>query len=98
MPSGFPAGRVEKRRKINHLAIQKTEQDLNQMHKDSVKLTERILALEEQSLQKLCEMSSTLPTPASYVMEHSNFKGCPWFKEDLYKARPLRAPFNSRRS
>ncbi|KAM6086514.1 uncharacterized protein LJ206_007826 [Theristicus caerulescens] len=44
------SGHVAKRRKMNHLAIQKTEQYLNQMHKDSIKLTERILALEEQSL------------------------------------------------
>ena len=77
VPSAFPSGHVEKRRKINHLAIQKTEQYLNQMHKDSIKLTERILALEEQSLQKLSEMSSTLPTLASFIMNTGTSKAVP---------------------
>lgn len=75
VPSAFPAGHVEMRRKINH-SIKKTEQYFNQMHKDSIKLTERILALEEQSLQKLSE---TLPTLASFIM-NTNLTGCLRFK------------------
>lgn len=42
------------------------------MHKESVGLTERLLALEEQSLQKLSEISSTLSTLASCVIKVEN--------------------------
>lgn len=62
---------------MNHLAIQKTEQYLNEMHKDCIKLTERILALKEQSLENLSEISSTLPTVASFIMNTEISKGVP---------------------
>ncbi|KAM6083263.1 uncharacterized protein VSU04_003239 [Chlamydotis macqueenii] len=76
------SGHVEKRRKINHLAIQKAKQYLNHMNKDNVKLTESIVTLEEQSLQKLSEISSAFPTLASFFMNIKISKGCPRFKED----------------
>ncbi|XP_013805189.1 heat shock factor protein 2-like [Apteryx mantelli] len=62
------SGHVEKRRKINHFAIQKTEQHMNQMHNDSIKLTERVLALEEKCLRKLSEISSTLSSLDSFII------------------------------
>nr|XP_025960865.1 uncharacterized protein LOC112986032 isoform X3 [Dromaius novaehollandiae] len=62
------SGHIEKRRKMNHFGIQKTEQHLYQMHNDSIKLTEGVLALEEKSLRKLSEISSILSTLASYIM------------------------------
>ncbi|XP_014377255.1 heat shock factor protein 2-like [Alligator sinensis] len=66
------SGHVEKRRKVRHSTSQKTEQLFIQMHKESVGLTERLLALEEQSLQKLSEISSTLSTLASCVIKVEN--------------------------
>ncbi|XP_014466548.2 heat shock factor protein 4 isoform X2 [Alligator mississippiensis] len=66
------SGHVEKRRKVRHSTSQKTEQLFVQMHKESVGLTERLLALEEQSLQKLSEISSTLSTLASCVIKVEN--------------------------
>ncbi|XP_062428593.1 heat shock factor protein 2-like isoform X7 [Rhea pennata] len=69
------SGHIEKRRKTNHFSTEKTEQHFrctnlstNQMHNDSMKLSERVLFLEERSLQKLSEISSTLSTLASYIM------------------------------
>nr|XP_009676517.1 PREDICTED: uncharacterized protein LOC104146272 isoform X1 [Struthio camelus australis] len=62
------SGHIKKRRKMNHFAVQKTEQHLHQMHNDSIKLTERVLALEEKSFRKLSEISSTLSTLASFIM------------------------------
>ena len=86
LPSAFPAGHVEKRRKINHLAVKKAEQYLNRMHKDSIKLQlKRMLALEEQALQKLSEMSSALPTLASCIMNTEISKAVPASRRIILK-------------
>ncbi|XP_078504591.1 uncharacterized protein LOC144763144 isoform X2 [Lissotriton helveticus] len=64
--SGF--GHMRKRRKVNESAGQKIGHLLDQMHKDNLELTKRVLALEEQSLQKLSEISTTLSTLANFFM------------------------------
>ncbi|XP_069091499.1 heat shock factor protein 2-like isoform X1 [Pleurodeles waltl] len=69
--SGF--GHMRKRRKVNDSAGQKIGHLLDQMHKDNLELTKRVLALEEQSLQKLSEISTTLSTLTNFFMNtHHN--------------------------
>ncbi|XP_068087487.1 heat shock factor protein 1-like isoform X2 [Hyperolius riggenbachi] len=47
----------------------KMERRLKQMHQEHVRLTEKVLAVEQQSLQKLSEITTTLTTLSSYVMK-----------------------------
>ncbi|XP_072264932.1 uncharacterized protein [Pyxicephalus adspersus] len=46
----------------------KTDYILRQMHRDHTHLTKKVLAVEQQSLQKLSEISTALSTLTSYIM------------------------------
>ncbi|XP_029452270.1 heat shock factor protein 2-like isoform X2 [Rhinatrema bivittatum] len=62
------SGHMRKRRKMKESSSGRIGHLLNQMHKESVGLTERVLAVEEQSLQKLSEISATLSALTSCIV------------------------------
>nr|XP_005990536.2 PREDICTED: uncharacterized protein LOC102358837 [Latimeria chalumnae] len=61
------SGHTRKRRKLRESTSKKIVKLLSQMQRDSVGLSERVLALEQQSLQKLSEISATLSSLASFI-------------------------------
>ncbi|KAM5163351.1 uncharacterized protein ACMZJ9_006077 isoform 2-T2 [Mantella aurantiaca] len=59
----------------------KKDHMLKQMHHDHTRLTKKVLAVEQQSLQKLSEISTALSTLTSYIMNTHNPQraSCPPF-------------------
>lgn len=45
---------------------------VKQMHRDHTRLTKKVLTVEQQSLQKLSEISTALSTLSSYIMNTQN--------------------------
>ncbi|KAM8952962.1 uncharacterized protein RCH25_043718 [Pelodytes ibericus] len=62
------SGHAKKRRKTGRSSSFKMEQMLKEMHKDNTCLTKRVLTLEQQSFEKLSEISTVLSTLANYIM------------------------------
>ncbi|KAM4772377.1 heat shock factor protein 2-like isoform 2-T2 [Rhinophrynus dorsalis] len=68
------SGHVKKKHKTCRSSCFKTEHMLKQMHKDNTCLTKRVLALEQQTFQKLSEISTVLSTLANYIMNTGNLQ------------------------
>ncbi|XP_063299534.1 heat shock factor protein 2-like [Pelobates fuscus] len=62
------SGHTRKRRKICRSSCCKMETMLKEMHKDNTSLTRRVLTLEQQSFEKLSEISAVLSNLASFIM------------------------------
>ncbi|XP_077343148.1 uncharacterized protein LOC143987873 isoform X2 [Lithobates pipiens] len=75
------SGSVDKSIRSCQSSCYKMDQIVKQMHRDHTRLTKKVLAVEQQSLQKLSEISTALSTLSSYIMNTQNPQraSCPPF-------------------
>lgn len=66
------SGSVDKSIRSCRSSCYKMDQMVKQMHRDHTRLTKKVLAVEQQSLQKLSEISTALSTLSSYIMNTQN--------------------------
>ncbi|XP_040206269.1 heat shock factor protein 2-like isoform X3 [Rana temporaria] len=66
------SGSVDKSNRSCRSSCYKMDQMVKQMHRDHTRLTKKVLTVEQQSLQKLSEISTALSTLSSYIMNTQN--------------------------
>lgn len=70
--SHMDSGAVDKSFRSCRSSCYKMDQMVKQMHRDHTRLTKKVLAVEQQSLEKLSEISTALSTLSSYIMNTQN--------------------------